>query len=250
MALSVADSPSTATGARQFATTHWSVILSAVGEPSPESEAALGRLCQTYWYPLYAYVRRRAFTPETAQDLVQGFFAAFLEKKYLDRADRERGRFRTFLLTSLDNFLRNELDRAAAQKRGGGQTMVSWDQQTAEERYQNEPVDNVTPEMLFERRWAATLLENTLQKLRQEFTLSSRAELFDQLEPHLWGDAVSVPYAQLATQLNLTVVAIKSTVHRLWHRCRELLRAEIANTVASVAEVDEEIRYLIQVWGR
>jgi RNA polymerase sigma factor (sigma-70 family) len=232
---------------QRFTTTHWSVVLSAVDQSSTGSEAALATLCQTYWYPLYAYVRRRGYSPEDAQDLTQSYFTGLLEKKYLDRADRERGRFRTFLLSSLENFLNNEWDRAAAQKRGGGQRTISWDEQDAEGRYRNEPVDELTPERIFEKRWAATLLELVLKKMREEFIVSSKAELFEAIKPHLWSEGPATTYAQLAVQLNMTVVAVKVTVHRLRHRYRDLLRAEIAHTVATPGEVDDEIRHLIKV---
>src|SRR6266496_3965049 len=231
----------------QFATTHWSVVLSAVDQSSPGSEAALARLCQSYWYPLYAYVRRRGYSPEDAQDLTQSYFASLLEKKYLDRADRQRGRFRTFLLSSLENFLNNEWDRASARKRGGGQRTISWDEQDAEGRYLKEPVDAVTPERIFEKRWAATLLELVLKKMRQEFIVSGKAELFEAIKPHLWSEGPATSYSQLAVRLNMTVVAVKVTVHRLRHRYRDLLRAEIAHTVATPGEVDDEIRHLIKV---
>jgi RNA polymerase sigma factor (sigma-70 family) len=235
------------TGAQSFATTHWSVVLSAIADASSDSEAALARLCQTYWYPLYAYVRRRGYSPEDAQDLTQSYFSSLLEKKYLERADRERGRFRTFLLSSIENFLNNEWDRASAQKRGGGQRMVSWDELDAEGRYLNEPADEVTPERIFEKRWAATLLELVLKKMREEFIVSGKAELFEAIKLHLWSEGAATSYSQLAVQLNMTVVAVKVTVHRLRHRYRDLLRAEIAHTVAKPGEVDDEIRHLIQV---
>ena len=231
----------------RFTTTHWSVVLSAVDQSSPGSGAALARLCQSYWYPLYAYVRRRGYSPEDAQDLTQSYFAGLLEKKYLDRADRQRGRFRTFLLSSLENFLNNEWDRASAQKRGGGQRNISWDEQDAEGRYLNEPVDELTPERVFEKRWATTLLELVLKKMREEFIVSGKAELFEAIKPHLWSEGPAASYSQLAVQLNMTVVAVKVTVHRLRHRYRDLLRAEIAHTVATPGEVDDEIRHLIKV---
>ena len=232
---------------QRFTTTHWSVVLSAVDQASPGSEAALARLCQSYWYPLYAYVRRRGYSPEDAQDLTQSYFASLLKRKYLDRADRERGRFRTFLLSSLENFLNNEWDRASAQKRGGGQRNISWDDQDAEGRYLNEPVDELTPERIFEKRWAATLLELVLKQMREEFIVSGKVELFEAIKPHLWSEGPATSYAQLAVQLEMTVVAVKVTVHRLRHRYRDLLRAEIAHSVTTPGEVDDEIRHLIKV---
>jgi RNA polymerase sigma-70 factor (ECF subfamily) len=231
----------------QFATTHWSVVAAVRQQEPPLAAEALEKLCQTYWYPLYAYVRRRGYSPEDAQDLTQSFFANLLAKDALGRADRNRGRFRTFLLAALENFLANAWDRSLAQKRGGGRTIVSWDEVDAEGRYLIEPVDEVTPERIFEKRWAATLLELVLQRMREEFLVSGKAELFDALKPHLWSEGPVTNYAQLAAQLNVTIVTIKVTVHRLRHRCRDLLRAEIAHTVASPGEVDDEIRHLIQV---
>jgi len=232
---------------RIFATTHWSVVLAAKEGDSQSVQEALERLCRTYWYPLYAYVRRRGYSPEDAQDLTQSYFASLLEKKYLDRADRERGRFRTFLLSSLENFLNNEWDRASAQKRGGGQRNISWDEQDAEGRYRTEPADELTPERIFEKRWAATLLGLVLKKMREEFIVSGKAELFEAIKPHLWSEGPATSYSQLSIRLNMTVVAVKVTVHRLRHRYRDLLRAEIAHTVATPAEVDDEIRHLIKV---
>jgi RNA polymerase sigma factor (sigma-70 family) len=231
----------------RFATTHWSVVLAAGDRDSESAESALAALSQAYWYPLYAYVRRRSYSPEDAQDLTQSFFAALLQKNYLDRANHERGRFRTFLLSSLENFLANEWDRSTALKRGGGQRTVSWDEQDAEGRYLNEPADEMTPERIFEKRWAVTLLELVMKRMREEFLVGGKAELFEAIKPHLWSEGPATSYAQLAVQLNMTVVAVKGTVHRLRHRYRDLLRAEIAHTVASPGEVDDEIRHLIKV---
>jgi RNA polymerase sigma-70 factor (ECF subfamily) len=230
-----------------FATTHWSVVLAAGQEASPQSAEALEELCRAYWYPLYVYVRRRGYGPEDAQDLTQGFFAALLTGKYLAQANRERGRFRTFLLTAFDNFLHNEHDRATALKRGGGREIVSWEEHTAEGRYAREPAGGLSPEQIYEKRWAATLLERVLARLRAEFDQAERRELFDQLKPHLWGEDEATPYAQLASRFNMSVSAIKVTVHRLRRRYRNVLREEIAQTVADAAEIDGEIQYLIRV---
>jgi RNA polymerase sigma-70 factor (ECF subfamily) len=193
------------------------------------------------------YVRRRGYGPEDAQDLTQGVFAALLTGKYLAQANRERGRFRTFLLTAFDNFLHNEHDRATALKRGGGREIVSWEEHTAEGRYAREPAGGLSPEQIYEKRWAATLLERVLARLRAEFDQAERGELFDQLKPHLWGEDEATPYAQLASRFNLSVSAIKVTVHRLRRRYRNVLREEIAQTVADAAEIDGEIQYLIRV---
>lgn len=230
-----------------FATTLWSVVLAAGDPRSSQFTRALEALCRSYWYPLYAYVRRRGHNPQDAQDLTQGFFAALLAGNYLARADRERGRFRTFLLTAFDNFLHNEHDRTTALKRGGGREIVSWEEHIAEGRYAREPAGGLSPEQVYEKRWAATLLERVLARLRAEFEETERRELFDQLKPHLWGEDDATPYAQLATRFNMTVSAVKVTVHRLRRRYREVLREEIAQTVADPAEIDGEIQYLIRV---
>jgi RNA polymerase sigma factor (sigma-70 family) len=230
-----------------FATTRWSVVLAAGRTDSPQAAEALEKLCRAYWYPLYAYVRRRGRSPEDARDLTQDFFATLLEKNYLARADRERGNFRTFLLTAINNFLHNEHERANTLKRGGGHQFVSWDETTAEDRYALEPANILSPEKIFEKRWVATLLEQVLTRLQQEFALAGRVKLFDQLKSHLWAEDDATPYAQLATRFNMTVVAIKVTVHRLRERYGDLLREEIGQTVADPAEVDDEIRHLLHV---
>ena len=230
-----------------FHTTHWSVVLAASGNEEPDAHAALTRLCQTYWYPLYCCVRRHGHSPEDAQDLTQAFFAKLLSKKQVALADPERGRFRTFLLRSLDNFLHSQHRDATARKRGGGCELLSLDVQSGEERYQSEPPDNLSPSMIFERQWAGTTLETVLAGLRSEFSVSGRLELFQALEPHLWGDDTSTPYAAVAESLNMTVVAVRVTVHRLRQRFHEILRAEIANTVETLDDIEDELRYLRRV---
>src|ERR1041385_7800959 len=232
-----------------FATTHWSMVVRAGDVFSEQAAVALEQLCQTYWSPLYAYVRRRGHDADSARELTQSFFAQLIEKRRLTHADRERGRFRTFLLSAMENFLRNEHDRAQALKRGGGREVISLDQQEAEEHVLHAAAKSLTPERLFEKRWASRLIELVLERLRAEFVADGQAELFDRLEPHLWGDSTSVPYAQLADEMNLSLSALKSTAHRLRQRCRELLRAEIAPTVATVADIDVEIRYLMETFS-
>jgi DNA-directed RNA polymerase specialized sigma24 family protein len=226
------------------------MVLLAAGNDSPDGARALAKLCETYWYPLYAYVRRRDYGHAEAQDLTQGFFAYLFEKNSLFHADPARGRFRTFLLSSIENFLSNEWDRSMAQKRGGGQQRISWDEQDAQGRYLNEPVESMTPERIFEKRWATSLLEQVLKKMRAEFLVSGRAELFEALKLHLWSDEPAASYGHLATQLNMTIVAIKVTVHRLRQRYGDLLREEISHTVASPGEVNDEIRHLITIMSR
>jgi len=232
-----------------FVTTHWSVVLSAREPGSPQSAAALETLCRTYWYPLYAYLRRQGRTPHDAQDLTQGFFARLLQKDYLQAAAREKGKFRTFLLVALKRFLANEWDRAHAQKRGGFAPVVPIDQEFAESRLAADPSPNVQPDVLFDRQWALTLLERAMSQLRDEYVASGRAQLFEHLQTCLARDESALPYAQIAARLNLTEPAVKMAVHRLRARCREILRAEIAHTVATSEEVEEEIRHLFAAFG-
>jgi RNA polymerase sigma-70 factor (ECF subfamily) len=233
-----------------FVTTHWSVVLSAGRSDTPRAHQALERLCQTYWFPLYAYVRRRGHSPEDAQDLTQEFFARLLEGNRVRTADQQKGRFRSFLLAGLNNFLADEWDKSRAQKRGGGLRTVPLQLDTAETRYGSEPVDHVTPEQSFERRWALTLLDDVLKRLRGQYEREGKADLFAALNPCLVGDRTSQPYLELAQRLGTTESAMKSAVHRLRRRYRQLLREEIANTVASPDEVDDELRHLFSVLSR
>jgi RNA polymerase sigma-70 factor (ECF subfamily) len=227
-----------------FVTTHWSVVLTAGHSDTARAQAALEKLCRTYWYPLYAYVRRRGQSPEDAKDLTQEFFARLLERNWVGRADQQKGRFRSFLLSAMNHFLADEWDKARAQKRGGGQMPVPSQFDTAETRYGHEPVDKTTPEQNYERRWALTLLDTVLQRLRSEYEREGRAELFAALHSCLVGDRTDQPYAELAGKLGVSESAVKSTVHRLRQRYRQLLRDEIAQTVAEPGEIDEELHHL------
>lgn len=233
-----------------FVTTHWSVVLAAGRSDTTRAQAALARLCQAYWYPLYAYVRRRGYQPHDAQDLTQEFFARLLAQNWLAQADRERGRFRTFLLAALSHFLANEWDKARAKKRGGEVQLVPLQLDSAETRYGQEPADPLTPEQIFERRWALALLDEVLSALRTEHAAAGTEEMFDALKPCLVGDRQTQPYAALATKLGMTEGAVKVAVHRLRQRYRQLLREEIANTVANPGEVDEEMHHLFAVLAR
>ncbi len=232
-----------------FVTTHWSVVLSARDRNSPDSDAALETLCRTYWFPLYAFVRRRGHNPHDAQDFTQEFFARLLKKEYLNSAASEKGRFRTFLLVALKRFLANEWDRQHAQKRGGTTPVLSIDQELAESRFASEPAHNLQPDVLFDRQWAMTLLERTMSRLHDEYVASGRARLFELLRGCLAKDESALPYAEIATRLNLTEPAVKMAVQRLRARYREILRAEIADTVASPEEIEEEIRHLFSTFG-
>jgi RNA polymerase sigma-70 factor (ECF subfamily) len=238
------DSNGFAPARRQFASTRWSVVAAAGQGESPEAALALGTLCRVYWYPLYAYARRRLGNAHDAQDATQAFFAQLLDKNFLHEVDRARGKFRSFLVAAFSHFLSKERDKANAQKRGGGRTLVPLDFQSGEEQYRFEPADNETPEAIFERRWALTLLQQTLKRLRDEFCAAGKEKLFDCLKETLTGEELPRPYAQVADELGISEPAIKVAVHRLRRRYQELLRDEIAQTVARPEDVDEELRSL------
>jgi RNA polymerase sigma-70 factor (ECF subfamily) len=207
----------------------------------------LEQLCRTYWYPLYAYVRRHGHTTEDAQDLTQEFFSRLLERKYLKLADRNRGRFRTFLLTSLKHFLINEWTKANREKRGGGQKVISLDEELAESRFAAEPAVEKPSDALFDRGWAGVLLDRAMAAMRAEFDQSGKRELFERLKPFVWGDKNTMSYAAMAAELAVTEGSVKVAVHRLRHRFGELLRAEVTQTVTTPVEAEEELRYLISV---
>ena len=228
-----------------FATTHWSVVLTAGQDESPEAAQALAALCETYWYPLYAYVRRRGYGAEDARDLTQGFFAALLEKDYVRDADRERGRFRSFLLVALKRFLSKEWAKEHAQKRGGSRKTLSLDVSDGESRYAHEPSHDWTPERVYERRWALTLLDQVMARLRQRYADDGKGELFDRLKVFLTGGSGAPSHRELAAELGMTPGAVKVAVHRLRRRYRELLRAEVAETVADPKDVRDELQLLL-----
>jgi len=229
----------------RFKTTHWSVVLSAGQRGTPESDRALATLCELYWYPLYAFVRRLGHSAQDARDLTQEFFARLLEKNYLQAADRERGKFRSFLLTAFQRFLSRERERAGARKRGGGRKMISLDIETGEDRYRLEPSHTWTPERIYERRWALTLLDRVLGRLRGEWEKSGKLELFDRFRIYLTGAGEGVPHAKQAEELGMTGVAVKVAIHRLRRRYGELLREEIVQTVAHPGELEEELDHLL-----
>ena len=232
-----------------FCTTHWSVVLTAGQTGLPQAGEALERLCRTYWYPLYVFVRRQGHSPEDAQDLTQDFFSRLLEKNYLEKADRNRGRFRTFLLGSLKNFIVNEWKRAGRLKRGGGLEFRSIDSSDAEGRYADDPATESNPDAAYEQRWAVTLIEHVLAILQKEFNAVGKTRLYEELKGFIWGDKSTASYAEIAGQLRLTEGAVKVAVHRLRQRFRELLRTEVAHTVAHPADIDGELRHLISVAG-
>ena len=230
-----------------FVTTHWSVVLSARKKDSPQSTAALETLCCTYWYPLYAYVRRQGHSPPDAQDLTQEFFARLLQKDYLKAAAREKGRFRTFLIVALKRFLANEWDRVRAQKRGGGQPCLSLDTELAEQRYRVEPIEGAAADRVFERRWALTLLDRTMARLREEFGATGKAAEFDRLKACLTAERGEIAYAEIAAALAVSEGAARVAVHRLRKRFREVFREEIAHTLSRSEDIEAEVRYLISV---
>jgi RNA polymerase sigma-70 factor (ECF subfamily) len=231
-----------------FATTRWSLVAAARDPAAPESRQALADLCAAYWYPVYAYVRRRGHDHHQAQDLTQAFFARLLEKNDLADADRTRGRFRSFLLTACQHFLANQYDHAKAKKRGGGRSHVALDFSDADQRYSHEPAHDDTPERLFDRRWALDLLDRALSELRSEYGDSGRGKLFEALKGTLTGGAEEA-YADLAERLAMTEGAVKVAVHRLRQRYRDRLRAAIAETVEKPEDVDGEVRDLFAALG-
>jgi DNA-directed RNA polymerase specialized sigma24 family protein len=228
----------------ESASTHWSVVLLAGQPGTPEAAAALERLCRTYWYPLYAHVRHRGYNVEEAKDLTQSFFAHLFEKNYLAHADRTKGTFRTFLLTALDRFLANDGRRAHAVKRGGGQVLISLDDDTAESRYAREATCDLTPDKIYERRWALTLLDLAMTRLEEEFAAANKARQFDLFRTFLTSEASQSDCAAVGGQLEMTAGAVAVAIHRLRQRYRELVREEIAHTVGNAADIEDEIHWL------
>jgi RNA polymerase sigma factor (sigma-70 family) len=233
----------------RFATTHWTAVLASQSD-SPHADEALERLCHSYWRPLYAYVRRRGYSPEEAQDLTQEFFAQLLKRNDLARVKPALGRFRSFLLASLKHFLSNRWNAAQTQKRGGGKPLLSWDDEALERQYELETADQPTPDILFERRWALAVLEQALEQLAREHAHAGKQELFETLKIFLSGDRNQVPQEEIAVKLGITVSAVRVAVHRLRQRYGQALREQIATTVSSSAEIEDEIRYLMAVLGR
>jgi RNA polymerase sigma-70 factor (ECF subfamily) len=233
-------------GKERFATTHWSVVQAAGLSNSSRYKSSLETLCKTYWYPLYAYLRRHGHNADQAGDHTQAFFAQLMEKKSIRLADPKRGKFRSFLLMSLKNFIADEYDRNQAQKRGGGKNIFSLDFESAEGKYSLEPKDEMSPEKLFERSWAITMLKNTLEKLCGEYKSNRKKKLFEHLKVYLTADKQTATYNDTAEKLQMTEGAVKVAVHRLRKRYREILKEEIAQTVSSENEVDEEINELFK----
>ena len=230
-----------------FVTTHWSVVLAAVGNDTTRAQDALARLCKTYWYPLYAYVRRRGYSPHDAQDLTQAFFTRLLEHNSLATVDPKLGRFRSFILMAMSHFLTSEWKKGMAQKRGGGRQSLSLDWIAAEQRFDLEPATNIAPDKLFEKQWAITLLDEVMNQLEQEYQREGKTNLFATLKGTLLGPRETQPYGVLGEKLGMNENAVKVAVHRLRKRYRELIRSEIANTLDHEQDVEAEMRYLFKV---
>jgi RNA polymerase sigma factor (sigma-70 family) len=242
-----ADSNSASGPAAVFATTHWSVVLEAGENESAGSRAALEKLCRNYWRPIYTYIRRRGHAAHEAEDLTQSFLAHFLERKLLSVVDRQRGRFRTFVLHACEYFLAKEWRNASRLKRGGGHQIISLDVLAAEECYQNEPSDQITPERLYERQWVLSLLELAFERLRHEWIVAGKSTLFDTLQLFLSGEGKSMTCAQAALELGLSEGAVRTAVHRLRQQYAEILRAEVRQTLSREEDLEEELRHLLSV---
>ena len=230
-----------------FATTHWSVVLAAGQSDSPQAASALEKLCRVYWLPIYSYVRQRGKPPHDALDLTQGFFALLLERNDFATANPDRGRFRSFLLTALNHFLANQHDRVMAAKRGGGNIPISLDDDTVEQRYQLEPVTDLSPDKIYERRWALAVMEQAINALSAEFADSDKSRHFELLKQFLTEEAAPGEYGPIGRELGLTEGAVAVNVHRLRQRYRELVRLEVAQTVASPLEIEDEMRHLLSL---
>lgn len=232
-----------------FLTTHWSLVLRAAGQDSASAHEALCELCRNYWYPLYSYARRQGQSPPDAEDLTQGFFARLLEKNYVADANRNQGRFRSFLLTAFKHFLANDWDRKHAQKRGGFRTVVEIDQAMAEARFESDFHDPHQPDVQFDRQWVTTLLERVMSQLRGEYSETGRSRLFEVLKDALVKDDDARSYSEMAVELNVTEPAVKAAVQRMRARYREILRLEIGRTVSSPGEIDDELRHLFALFS-
>jgi RNA polymerase sigma-70 factor (ECF subfamily) len=228
----------------QFTTTHWSVVMAASQPDKSDSMAALEILCRTYWYPLYAYIRRRGYEPADAQDLTQEFFARLLSRQYLRAVDHRKGKFRSFLLAALEHFLCNERRRSNTQKRGGQFAFVSLDNDSAEQQYLLAGAANNSAEQVFDQQWAITLLQRAIAKLQEQFIEAGKGPIFEHLKIFLTGEKPSISYAELAEKWNMTEAALKMAVSRMRQEYGEVLRAEIANTVSGREQVEEELRAL------
>lgn len=233
-------------GGARFAATPWTDVMLARDREMPGGREALEKLCRTYWYPIYAYIRQHAPTAHDAQDLTQEFFGLLLEKNYLGAVDRKKGKFRSFLLVAINRFLINARRRAHAAKRGGGKALISLDEEEAERRFLAEPATLESPDKLFDRRWAQTLFDRVLERLRDECAVAGKSVVFDELRPFLLEEAATGDYPISGARLNMKPGTIAVTVHRLRERCRDLLREEIIPTIADAGDTDREMRHLLR----
>ena len=233
----------------RFVTTSWRLVLTAAGGDTSRSQRALAELCEAYWYPLYCFIRRQGSDPQEAADLTQGYLTQLLEKQFLKEVSPAAGKFRSFLFASVQHFLSNERDRERALKRGGGRPLVSLDAERAEGLYRIEPSDDLTPERLFERRWATTMLERVMERLRADAVRSGSERRFERLKGYVTGEERTLSHREAAQELGMTEPAVAVAIHRLRKRFGRLLREEIAETVAEPGDIDEEIRYLLAVLG-
>jgi len=231
----------------RFTTTHWTVVLAAGGQPSTEAFEALDSLCRAYWFPLYAYVRRRGWSPEDAADLTQGFFARFLKKNYLKGLDPGRGKFRAFLLASMNHFLSDHRDHETRKKRGGREELLSLDAERAEARYRSEPATDLSPDEIYERRWALALVDEVFARLEAEYARSDKGELFHELKFFIAGEKQSAAYAASAQRLRMTEGALRVAAHRFRRRYREMFRDTVAQSVSCPDEIEEEMQHLLRV---
>ena len=238
--------PSTQNGAAAFTTTNWSVVLAAQGS-TPAAQEALDKLCRTYWRPIYGFVRRQGVGPEEAKDLTQGFFALILERRDLNKVRQEKGRLRSYLLTSLKNFLRDERDRAMAIKRGNGQTLIPLDAVSERERIGFKPSETLGADQIYERRWALSVLDQVLARLAEEYRAAGNIRLFDRLQKSLTDELDSLSPAETAREFGMTPSAVRQASYRMRQRYRQLLREEIANTVMVPGDIEDELRHLIAV---
>ncbi len=229
-------------------TTQWSAILAIKDLSNPNAQKALANLCKKYWTPLYIYVRKKGYSLEDAQDLVQGFFADLIDKEYLKKVDKEKGKFRSFLLTAMNHYLINEWDKTRAQKRGGDKKLLSLDFEEAEVNYKNQPSDELSPDKIYERQWAINLLNRVFNNLKKEFDEDGKQNIFENIKNYLTYDDSDYSYMEIAQRVGMTEGAIKVTVHRARKRFGQLLRDEIVNTVSDPSEVEDEIRYLFTVF--
>ena len=249
MPIHESETPAAGHGPPVFVTTRWSVVLAAQNQASPDSARALETLCRTYWYPLYAFVRGSGHSPPDAQDLTQGFFAVLLAKDYLRVVTPQKGRFRTFLRMAMKRFLANEWDKQRSQKRGGGQSPLPLDTALAEQRFREERPGTLGPDSLYDRRWALTLLDESMTRLEQEYAGAGKTGEFEQLKPHLTAGRGEIPYGAIAADCQTTEGAARVAIHRLRKRFREVFRAVIADTVSTPEELEEELRQVLQVLG-